>query len=638
MNTRIAAIVASHKGTLRFLRTNGLAGKRCRRSLFNSYRMRVGLSGLLCSIMLVSGCTNIVDAQAVLYDNTDHKWSVPHNVPKNVLWIGGGREPLINAQPFNIGGHDNISSVSIPIGLEDSTPTDGSYRVTLWEGNEAGVPGREIHEFGVVDLSELTVASDFDGGGNLIEGPYLPEITLSSNPATGLTPGGNYFLVHVLDNLPSSSHGIIQGLTNSRIGSNGAGDSIDSPESYTLPIADEDWTRTYAVFAHGNNIQMRIESAANPYEVATTPVGEVYSQSFDLMQATGDRGFVPNGWAYYDEVVENEDGPADDEIIYNTFATHAFPTDSRFRLLFEGPTLFNAGVPGESDRALAIGTHLRSREATLQFVTELTGGNASSLQLAFDVEAWESDRSKDDPGEAAFDVMIDVDSGDGFEPLANLGKVTTGATLAPATGDYVNGNDDAYRVSFESEKLNVAIPEGSQIRVRWKADLDANTRGWIYGLDNVALSLLPDAPPVLGDFNGDGLLSPQDIDLLSGQVGITPIDVSFDVNADGIVDLADHQHWVESEDYANTFFGDANLDGTVDFPDFLTLSAGFGQSGGWGQGDFDGNGEVEFPDFLALSKNFGKSSAAAVSVPEPSSLCLLGLGLIGILRGRQIYC
>ena len=41
--------------------------------------------------------------------------------------------------------------------------------------------------------------------------------------------------------------------------------------------------------------------------------------------------------------------------------------------------------------------------------------------------------------------------------------------------------------------------------------------------------------------------------------------------------------------------------------------------GGWAEGDFDGNGEVEFPDFLTLSASFGQTAAATASVPEPAT-------------------
>ncbi len=57
--------------------------------------------------------------------------------------------------------------------------------------------------------------------------------------------------------------------------------------------------------------------------------------------------------------------------------------------------------------------------------------------------------------------------------------------------------------------------------------------------------------------------------------------------------------------------GDINGNGTVDFPDFLILSANFGQSVDPGtNGDINGNGVVVFPDFLVLSANFGQSVAA----------------------------
>ena len=56
--------------------------------------------------------------------------------------------------------------------------------------------------------------------------------------------------------------------------------------------------------------------------------------------------------------------------------------------------------------------------------------------------------------------------------------------------------------------------------------------------------------------------------------------------------------------------GDTNGDGEVDFADFLTLSANFGQQvdDAFASGDFDGDDLVSFADFLALSANFGKSS------------------------------
>ena len=86
----------------------------------------------------------------------------------------------------------------------------------------------------------------------------------------------------------------------------------------------------------------------------------------------------------------------------------------------------------------------------------------------------------------------------------------------------------------------------------------------------------------------------------------------------------------------NALLGDLDGSGDVGFPDFLTLSANFGNDvSTYAEGDVDCNGNVGFPDFLTLSANFGQSlGATAASVPEPSSAVLLGLGGL-LLLGRR---
>ena len=99
----------------------------------------------------------------------------------------------------------------------------------------------------------------------------------------------------------------------------------------------------------------------------------------------------------------------------------------------------------------------------------------------------------------------------------------------------------------------------------------------------------------------------------------TPSSISFDgsdISIDDLHELLRLMHVAP---------GDTDLNGRVEMKDFLTLSANFGQNGGWAQGDSDASGHIDFADFLALSANFGESSVAA-SVPEPSSIpCLLFL-------------
>lgn len=82
--------------------------------------------------------------------------------------------------------------------------------------------------------------------------------------------------------------------------------------------------------------------------------------------------------------------------------------------------------------------------------------------------------------------------------------------------------------------------------------------------------------------------------------------------------------------------GDLDGNGTVEFADFLTLSANFGNAGTHSDGDIDCNGTVEFADFLTLSANFGNTvGAGAASVPEPATGLMILIGTLGMLKFRK---
>jgi len=80
--------------------------------------------------------------------------------------------------------------------------------------------------------------------------------------------------------------------------------------------------------------------------------------------------------------------------------------------------------------------------------------------------------------------------------------------------------------------------------------------------------------------------------------------------------------------------GDADLNGKVDFQDYLALESSFGNTVTHGTGaDFDNNGVIDFQDYLALESNFG--AGAVVETPEPMTLSLLGLGALALIRRRK---
>lgn len=130
------------------------------------------------------------------------------------------------------------------------------------------------------------------------------------------------------------------------------------------------------------------------------------------------------------------------------------------------------------------------------------------------------------------------------------------------------------------------------------------------------------------DFDGNGTCDAVDVDellavgsLVDGVVVDSSGNELYDLNGDSIVNSLDLQQWLEmaGSGLGTSAFvpGDADLDGSVEFNDFLQLSENFGEVAGWTGGDFDGDGVVGFPDFLSLSANFGTTVQAA-SVPEPS--------------------
>ena len=90
-----------------------------------------------------------------------------------------------------------------------------------------------------------------------------------------------------------------------------------------------------------------------------------------------------------------------------------------------------------------------------------------------------------------------------------------------------------------------------------------------------------------------------------------------------------------------TYFGDSNLDGTVNALDFNALASNFGGSGKvWIEGDSNYDGTVSSLDFTALAANFNAvlpnpGPALGALVPEPTSAGLLAIGVTLATRRRR---
>jgi len=91
-----------------------------------------------------------------------------------------------------------------------------------------------------------------------------------------------------------------------------------------------------------------------------------------------------------------------------------------------------------------------------------------------------------------------------------------------------------------------------------------------------------------------------------------------------------------------TLAGDADLTGSVTLDDYNTWKTFYGSTGAtWEMGDFDYSGDVTLDDYNIWKSYYGQSLPGAPAlgapsaVPEPTTLVLLGLGAMALLRKKN---
>lgn len=205
--------------------------------------------------------------------------------------------------------------------------------------------------------------------------------------------------------------------------------------------------------------------------------------------------------------------------------------------------------------------------------------------------------------------------------------------------DVTNGDEVVVGASESSidntETLWMKLENNHEYEIRVKPK--AGQFGFVfdYGL---AWRMTPD----IGDFNHDGLIGPEDVDLLAR--GIMDGDIHFDVNGDGDVDDDDYAYMID--EVVRTVHGDINLDGVADLLDLALMATYFSDTGGWADGDLNGDEMIDLEDLAIFADSFGSGATAgdpvavmggAVSIPEPGMLGLMGvICVVGLGRRESV--
>jgi hypothetical protein len=192
------------------------------------------------------------------------------------------------------------------------------------------------------------------------------------------------------------------------------------------------------------------------------------------------------------------------------------------------------------------------------------------------------------------------------------------------------------------EWTDLAVQPGEEVDIEILLPTrDDGTLGHGIHMDQVVFTV--GLPEGIGpsDFDLDGAFGIGDIDLLSAQIQAATGNLAFDVDGNGSLDVEDLNSFVTGASTMNSYIGDSNGDGVFNSDDLVTVFVAgkyeSGTSATWAAGDWNANGLFDSDDLVAAFVGGGYelgAKAATSAVPEPSSIMLLVLGMVGLARLR----
>jgi hypothetical protein len=146
-----------------------------------------------------------------------------------------------------------------------------------------------------------------------------------------------------------------------------------------------------------------------------------------------------------------------------------------------------------------------------------------------------------------------------------------------------------------------------------------------------------------GDVNRDFLLNELDVDAIMATVRAGTNDPRYNFTSDLVVDAKDIEAWVHNA--AQTYFGDANLDGEFNSTDLVAVfSAGAYEravESGWGHGDWTGDARFTSEDVVRAFQDGGYELGPRTdiqSVPEPTlnALFFSAIAVLPVVRRQRL--